>query len=95
MKQGKLNVTTVQKSEREIKLTLTNVNYISDLWCNLFSVVAAMKQGCTLIGEGSSLKIRKKDLFCIEFDEIKNENGSSEKNNLLGVSLYRNIKKTR
>jgi hypothetical protein len=90
VKRGKLKVSTVLEDGTKVQLTLINVNYIPDLWCNLFSVVATMKQGWTLSGKETCLQIYKKDL-CLKFKELKAEPRSSQRNKLLGITFRRNI----
>ena len=51
VKSGKICSVIQQQDGSQTEIVLTNVKYVPDLWCNLFSLVTAMKQGCKLSGK--------------------------------------------
>ena len=63
VKSGKLRGVMQQKDGSQTEVVLTDAENVPNLWCNLFSLVAAMKQGCKLSGERTdgetTLKITK------------------------------------
>jgi hypothetical protein len=48
---GKLKLTVQQINGKCADIVLTNVNYVPGLWNNLFSITAALRQGCARIGK--------------------------------------------
>jgi hypothetical protein len=59
----------VKNSEgKDQMITLTEVQYAPELWVNLFSLTAAMKQGCEIAGKDKHIKI-KKGKWEISFDQ--------------------------
>ena len=68
-KTGKLKLCVEQKNGIKKTVVLSNVNYIPGLWHNLFSLSAAIKQGCELTSKGLELTL-KKESFEIVFDRI-------------------------
>jgi hypothetical protein len=64
---GKLNVTAMQKDGTTTRFTLDRVKYVPELHCNLFSLTAAIKNGCQLGNKGLSISLRKGPI-AITFD---------------------------
>jgi len=88
VKTGKLNGIFQQKDGTKMEVTLQNVKYVPNLSCNLFSVVAAMTQGCKLIGErknNETIMSLTKGAFKIVFDQ-QIKTGSVD---LLGIEFLR------
>ncbi len=51
-------------------VTLMNILYIHEMWCNLFSTMVAMNQGCDVIGKANDKKIIvSKGSFQLVFDQ--------------------------
>jgi len=90
VKIGKLRGMVQQKDGSTIPLVLTNVQYVPELWCNLYSLLAAIGEGYKLngdlIGKDTILKV-KKGSTVIAFDE-RIKGGS---NDLLGMRFLREI----
>ena len=59
----------IQKNGTVRNIEIKNVKYVPDMYCNLFSITSAMKQGFTLIGNKNSLTMKKKN-YCVNFDRI-------------------------
>ena len=49
----------IQKNGKIVPILMKNVKYVSDLYCNLFSISAALKEGCYLEGTLKMMKISK------------------------------------
>jgi hypothetical protein len=75
-----LRAKQIDGTERD--LVLTGVSYVPWLWHNLFSISAALKQGCKLSSEGYLVSLRKGD-FKISFDQIVR----TKKGFLMGIKL--------
>jgi hypothetical protein len=89
-KSGKLKGVMQHKDGSRTEVVLTNVKYVPELWCNLFSVISAMKQGWKLSGEKVNnetvMKLTKNSLT-IGFDQkVK-----ASTTDLLGVKFLRAI----
>jgi Reverse transcriptase (RNA-dependent DNA polymerase) len=79
---GKKKVYSLQQDGVTREFVLHNVRYVPELWVNLFSLTAAMRQGCTMVGREFNITLTKGDTR-LEFDQvIKSTNG-----HLLGVQL--------
>ena len=65
----------VQSNGKTSRVTLYNVSVIPELWCNLFSITAALHNGCKLSNHGTMIKLSKNS-FEMKFDRsIKTESG--------------------
>ena len=56
---GKKAGRVIQKNGKTVPILMKNVNYVPDLYCNLFSISAALKEGCYLEGTLKMMKISK------------------------------------
>ena len=56
---GELVGTVVQKDGQEKQIRMKNVKLVPDLYVNLFSLSAALKEGCDLEGSAEKLTIKK------------------------------------
>ena len=59
----------VQKDDTLKRIEIRNVKYIPEMYCNLFSLTAAMTQGFSLEGLRKQLMIRKRN-YRVNFDRI-------------------------
>ena len=50
----------IQKRGVKAPILMKNVKYPSQLYCNFFSIAAALGEGCKLEGDIKSLKLSKK-----------------------------------
>jgi hypothetical protein len=82
MKCGKLKLRAKQIDRTTRDLVLTGVSYVPGLWHNLFSISAALKQGCKLSSEGYLVSFRKGE-FKISFDQIV----QTKKGFVMGIKL--------
>ena len=65
----------VQKNGEIKKIAIRNVKYVPDLYCNLFSLTSAMRQGYELIGSKMTLTMKKRN-YRVHFDRtIKSGQG--------------------
>jgi len=62
MKVGKLRVYFEKEGKEQVKLILDNVQYIPNFWVNLFSLMVAMSNSCTISNEGQAIIIEKNSL---------------------------------
>ena len=58
----------VQRDGTKKVILMKNVKYVPELYCNLFSISAALKEGCTLEGDKDSIKINNSNQFYL-FDQ--------------------------
>ncbi len=56
-KQGMKKMMIIGSNGEKIPVTLTNILYVPEMWCNLFSTTAAMNEGCDDIGKAKDKKI--------------------------------------
>ena len=68
-KVGSLRLETVQKDGKMRSFTMTNVKYVPDLYCKLFSVTTALDKGFQLGNKGRIIYLQKGD-FGIAFDKV-------------------------
>ena len=67
-KKGMLPCTIKQSNGKNVNCSL-EVKVIPEIWCNLFSITAAMKKGFELSSKGLEVKI-KKGAFEFIFDKV-------------------------
>ena len=67
---GKFQGNMIQKNGRKENIILTNVFYISGIYCNIFSLTRAMSDGYTMFGLSTKPILIKKDKVEIAFDRI-------------------------
>ena len=72
-KKGVLPCTIKQENGKDVQCSL-EVKVIPEIWCNLFSITAAMKKGFELSSKGMEVKI-KKGTFEFVFDKIGQTTG--------------------
>ena len=65
----KLRVCVTQTNGRRTLVTLTNVKYVPELWCNLFSITAALDKGFDLGNIGRVITLSKGNVK-IGFDQV-------------------------
>ena len=51
--------TVIQKNEARVPILMKNVKYVSQLYCNLFSITAALKECSKLEGDIKSIRLIK------------------------------------
>ena len=81
-KVGKMRGVIKQKNGDTHDILLTKVKYVPDLWCNLFSITAAMTQGFAIESDGLDIVVKKEN-FKLTFDKKTNTGF------LLGVDIMR------
>ena len=69
LKIGKLKVNVVQSNGKISTLVLSNVKYVPELWCNLFSITAAIDKDFTL-GNKQRVITLSKGRNCFGFDQL-------------------------
>lgn len=79
---GKLRMKVKQRNGAEKTVVLSNVLHVPKLYCNLFSITAAIKNGWTIDNKGVEITIRKES-SSITFDRINYTNGGF----LMGVEM--------
>jgi len=84
---GKLDMVVQNQDGTKTKVTLTNVQYVPAFWIKLFSLTAAMANGCDIFSEGMKI-IVSKDNVKIQFDQIIN----TKTGFILGARLEPQIK---
>jgi len=83
-KVGKMRGVIKQKNGDTHDILLTKVKYVPDLWCNLFSITAAMTQGFAIESNGLNIVVKKGQFKLIFDKKIKTNTGF-----LLGVDIMR------
>ena len=73
IKIGKLKVCIKQTNDRRTIVTLTNVKYVPELWCNLFSITAALDKGFELGNVGRVITLSHGNVK-IGFDQVFQHN---------------------
>ena len=71
-----------QKNGKETPITLTNVKYVPQLFCNLINLTSVLNKGFKLNGKQDGMAIRKVNTECM-FDQRIN-NGDGE---LVGIQI--------
>ena len=51
--------TVIQKNGERVPILMKNVKYVPQLYCNLFSITAALKEGSKLEGDIKSIRLIK------------------------------------
>ena len=64
-----------KKNGAMILILMENVKYVPRLYCNLFSISAALKEGCTLEGNLNRLMLTKKGQNYIFDRRVKSGKG--------------------
>jgi hypothetical protein len=72
---GKLKSCVLQCDERKFETILENIEFLSDLWINLFSVYKALINGIMIGNEGLFIKLTKGETTPV-FDQRLNTNGA-------------------
>ena len=67
--------TVVQKDGTKKSILMKNVKYVPEMYCNLFSISAALKEGCTLEGSKNNLKINSSNQSYVFDQQIKSGKG--------------------
>ena len=65
----------IQKNGKIIPILMKNVKYVPDLYCNLFSISAALKEGCYLEGTLKMMEISKSGKTYVFDRHIKSGKG--------------------
>jgi hypothetical protein len=74
-KVGKLRCGILQKNGEKLIVTLENVNYVPELWINLFSIGKALKKGFNLSNDGEIIMLSKGNVT-LTFDKVvRTKNG--------------------
>ena len=82
-KVGKFIGEVMQKNGKTQTVTLTDVNYVQGLFCNLFSITSTLEKGFILSGGGRNPVTLTKGNVVVEFDrDIKSGGGK-----LIGVMM--------
>ena len=74
----------VQKEGKHCSISIKNVKYVLDLFCNLFSIPTALKNGCTLEGSKNKLVIKKGSKEYVFDEKIKSGKGM-----LFGIKILK------
>ena len=77
----------VQKDGSKAPILMRNVKYVPQLYCNLFSITAALGEGCKLAGDIKSLTLMKKDKIYVFDRKVK-----SGKSTLFAMKIISNKK---
>ena len=100
---GDKHGTALQKDGMRTSITIKDVKYVPELFCNLFSIPMALRNGCTLEGSKDRLIIKKDNkkyffdkriksgngiLFGIEIIEKKEEHKHHEKSKIVDIMRY-------
>ena len=88
-KVGSLRLESIQKDGSMRSFKMTNVKYIPELYCKLFSVTTALDKGFHLGNKGRMIYLQKGD-FRLEFDKIF----ETKTGFILGVDLVTQISET-
>ena len=80
----------VQKDGTKAPILMKNVNYVLQLYCDLFSIMAALGEGCKLVGDIKSLKLSKKGQSYVFDRKVK-----SGKSTLFAMKITSNNNKNR
>ena len=78
----------IQKNGARVPILMKNVKYVPHLYCNLFSISAALKEGCTLEGNLNKLMLTKKGQNYVFDRRVKSGKG------FLFAMKVKNIKKS-
>ena len=65
----------IQKNGKTVPILMKNVKHVPDLYCNLFSISAALKEGCYLEGTLKMMKISKSEKMYVFDRHIKSGKG--------------------
>ena len=73
---GEKRGVVVHKNGTKVPILMKNVKYVPLMYCNLFSITAALKEGCKLEGSSKGLKISKGNKTYMFDRKVKSGNAS-------------------